>query len=144
LKHEGAIAAFHSDALIQEAAQKDAAVRRIEGEEIRAAEEVAAHGVFFLQSLGVLAEEARSRFIRVQADAGEEEKPRGVFALIGRIDVAVPRSRQLAGAVRIKKLLQNFFQPNSPMQFSSSSVQPLPGKPSGSLSLIGTKDFPVR
>jgi hypothetical protein len=31
-----------------EAPEKDAAVRRIEGEEIRAAEEVAAHGVFFL------------------------------------------------------------------------------------------------
>ena len=109
LKKKCAITALQRDALVLETAQKDAAIRRIEREEIRATEEVAAQLVFFLESFGILAEEARGRFIGVQADADEEKKALGVFALKSRVEVAIPGSRQIAGAVGIKKLLQHFF-----------------------------------
>jgi len=106
--------ALHSHATFAEAEQKNAAIRRIKLEEIRAPQEIRSFRMFFLQRFGILAEETGRMLFAVEMQAGNENQLFRFFLLIRRVAVAVPGGCQGLGTVVIQKLFEDFFPTKFP------------------------------
>ena len=98
LEEERAVAPFKGHAFVFKTTEKDAAVWGVEGKEIGLAKEIAALFVFFLERLGILAEETQGLLLASQALARYQQETLTLLLLVDHVAVPVPRRGQGFGA----------------------------------------------
>src|SRR5205823_3789697 len=76
---------------------------------VRAAKQVRAFRVFFLQSFRILAEESRRVFFAIQAQTVHQNELLRLFVLENGIAIAIPSRRQILRAVVVQELLQDLL-----------------------------------
>ena len=113
-EEQRAVATFERNALIFNAAEKDAAVRSVERKEVRPAKKIAALFVLFLQRFGILPEETLGLLLGGQPFARYQQETLRLLLLVNGVSVAIPRRGQGLGSRLTQKLLEHFLPAEFP------------------------------